>query len=199
MPSQKCGVCKIASAPRQQRQITNPSSLAKGKEFIMKSVFRIPCIVFLVFLLGACSQQPKQAFTDMDKEAVKKEVQDQFTHLTSVINQKNAEAWSKFYSGDEFVSAIAGADYYAARNTWVDLITKYFSARERQRLEPLAVQITALAPNLALVTSQNKSEMLLKDGKAIKSRHIYTMIWKKEQQGWKILHSHESWTEEYDK
>lgn len=165
----------------------------------MKSVSRIAWVICLVFLLGACSQQPKQAFTGVEKEAVKKEVQDQFHHLTSAVNQMNAEAWSKFYSGDEFLSAIAGTDYYATRNTWVDLITKYFSARDRQRLEPLAVQITDLAPNLALMTSQNKSEMLLKDGKTIRSRHIYTMIWKKEQEGWKILHSHESWIEEHDK
>ncbi len=142
----------------------------------MKSVFRITWVVFLVLLLGACSQQSKQAFTDTEKDAVKKEVQDQFAALASVINQKNAEAWSKFYSRDEFLSAIAGTDYYTDRNTWVDTITKYFSMRERQHLEPVAVRVTALAPNLALMTSQNKSEMLFKDGKNIKSKHVYTII-----------------------
>jgi len=106
---------------------------------------------------------------------------------------------AKCYSPDEFLSAIAGTDYYTARNTWVDVITKYSSMRERQRLEPLAVRITALAPNLALMTSENKLEMPLNDGKNIKSRHLYTMIWKKEQEGWKIIHSHESRIEEQGK
>lgn len=165
----------------------------------MKSVYRTVWVVCLVLLLGACNQQPKQAFTDVEKEAIKKEVRNQFNQLASVINQKKAEAWSKFYSRDEFLSAIAGTDYYPARNTWVDLITKYFSTRERRHLEPVAVRITPLAPNLALMTSESKSEMLFKDGKNIKSKHVYTMISKKDQEGRKILHSHESWTDQQGK
>lgn len=164
----------------------------------MKSVYRIALVVFLVLLLGACQKQ-QQVFTEVEKEAIKKEVKDQFSQLAAAINQKNADAWSKFYSKDEFASAIAGADYYGTRNAWVDLITKYFSMRERQQVEPLEVRVTALAPNLALMTSEEKSEMLFKDGKNIKSKHVYTMIWKKEQNGWKILHSHESWIEEQAK
>ncbi|MEE9912370.1 MAG: nuclear transport factor 2 family protein [Deltaproteobacteria bacterium] len=161
----------------------------------MKSVYRIALIVFLVLLLGACQKQ-QQPFTEVEKETVKKEVKEQFNQLAAAINQKNADAWSRFYSTDEFVSAIAGTDYYAGRSAWVDAITKYFSMRERQHIEPLDVRIAALAPNLALMTSEEKSEMLFKDGKNIKSKHVYTMIWKKERDVWKILHSHESWIEE---
>jgi ketosteroid isomerase-like protein len=161
----------------------------------MKSLYRITLVVFLVLLLGACQQQ-QRTFTEVEKEAVKKEIKDQFNQLASAINQLNADAWSKFYSKDEFLSAIVSTDYYGARSAWVDVITKYFSMRERQHIEPLEVRVTALTPNMALMTSEEKSEMRLKDGKNIKSKHVFTMIWKKEQDGWKILHSHESWMDE---
>jgi ketosteroid isomerase-like protein len=108
----------------------------------------------------------------------------------------NSGEWSKFYSKDEFLSSIAGTDFYATRSAWVDTITNYFSMRERQHVEPLKVRVTALAPNMALMTSEEKAEMWLKTGNNIKSKHVFTMIWKKEIDGWKILHSHESWMDD---
>jgi ketosteroid isomerase-like protein len=78
----------------------------------------------------------------------------------------------------------------------VDTIANYFSMRESQQVEPFEVQVTALAPELVLLTSQEKIEMQLKDGKNFEYKHVFTLIWKKEQDGWKILHSHESWIEE---
>lgn len=158
----------------------------------MKLFYLIPLVVFSVLFLGACQQQ-QRTFTEVEKEAVKKEVKDQFNQLVAALNQKDAGAWSEFYSQDDFLSAIAGTDYYAKRSVWVDLITNYFSMRERQHVEPLEVRVTPLTPNLALMTSEEKSEMGLKGGKTVKSKHVFTMIWKKEPNGWKIMHSHESW------
>jgi ketosteroid isomerase-like protein len=137
-----------------------------------------------------------KSFTEMEKETIEKEVKDQFNQLVSALNQLNAGAWSEYYSKDEFLSAIVATDYYTARSAWVDLITSYFSMREHQHVEPLRVRVTALAPNLALVTSQEKAEMRLKAGEHIESKHVFTMIWRRERGGWKILHSHESWIDE---
>jgi ketosteroid isomerase-like protein len=127
---------------------------------------------------------------------VEKEVKDQFYQLVSAINQMNAGEWSKFYSNDEFLSTIAGTDYCDTKNTWVDSITNDFNMRECQHVEPVEVRVTALAPDIALMTSEEKSEIKLKNGNNVKSKHVFTMIWKKEKDGWKILHSHESWMDE---
>ncbi|MDD5168365.1 MAG: nuclear transport factor 2 family protein [Syntrophales bacterium] len=137
-----------------------------------------------------------ESFTEVEREAIKKEVKDRFNQLVSALNQLDARAWSEYYSKDGFVSAIVATDYYDTRSAWVDLVTGFFSMRERQHVEPAVVRVTALAPNLALMTSEEKSEMSGKDGADIKSKHVFTMIWKKEQDGWKILHSHESWIDE---
>jgi ketosteroid isomerase-like protein len=143
-----------------------------------------------VFLFGC--QQQQRILTDAQSKAVEKEVRDQFSQLVWAINQKNADAWSRFYSKDDFVSAIVGTDYYGTRSAWVDAITMYFSMRERQSLEPLQVEVTALAPGLALMTSEEKGELWLRGGGHAQVKHVFTMIWKKEHDGWKILHSHES-------
>lgn len=160
----------------------------------MKALYKIVFVAFFVLLFGC--QQQQQTLTGAENETIRKEVKDQFDQLVSAINRNDVEAWSKYYSKDNFLSTIVGADYYDKRSAWVDLITKYFSMRERQNVQPLAVRVTALSPDLALLTSEEKTEMWLKDGKNVKSKHVFTMIWKKGQDGWKILHSHESWIDE---
>lgn len=132
----------------------------------------------------------------MDKEAIEREVAEQFKRVIVAINDKDANAWSRFYSGDGFVSAIAGTDHYAARSAWVDQISGYFSERERQHVQPLAVRVTALASDLALLTSEEDTRMWLRDGSSAQGRHAFTMLWKRESDGWKILHSHESWLDQ---
>jgi len=156
----------------------------------MKSLYGYVFVVFSVFLFGC--QQQQRVLTDAEKKAVEKEVTDQFSQLAAAVNQLNADAWSRYYSKDDFVSAIVGTDYYGARSAWIDTITKYFSMRERQSIEPSQVQVTALAPGLALMTSEEKVAISLKSGGHSEVKHVFTMIWKKEHDGWKIVHSHES-------
>lgn len=159
----------------------------------MKALYRCIFVVFFGFLFGC--QQQQQTLTEVGKEAIQKEIKNQFNQLISAVNQLNAAAWSENYSKDEFLSTICATDYYASRSAWVDVITKYFSMRERQNMVPAEVRVTPLTPNLALMTSEEYGEILLKEGKNLKHKHVFTMLWKKEQAGWKILHSHESWNE----
>jgi len=52
----------------------------------------------------------------MQKEIIEKEVKNQFNQLVSALNQLNAGAWSEYYSKGEFLSAVAGTDYYGSRS-----------------------------------------------------------------------------------
>ena len=67
--------------------------------------------------------------------------------------------------------------------------------RNSRSVRPVEVRVTALASNLALMTPENETDMSLKDGPECKYRHAFTMIWEKGTDGWRILHSHESWLE----
>lgn len=132
----------------------------------------------------------------METETIKKEVTDQFYQLVSALNKSDLEAWSEHYSKEQFLSAIVSTDYYAGRSAWLSVIAGYFSTRESQQIEPDAVRVSALTSDLALLTSEEKTRISLKHGQNIEAKHVFTMIWKREQDGWKILHSHESWLDE---
>jgi uncharacterized protein (TIGR02246 family) len=152
--------------------------------------FRILIAVVSILLLGCQNEQRTRPVPH--RGTIEKEVKAQFDRLIAAVNEKDTEAWSRFYSQDAFISAIAGTDYYATRSAWVDTIAKHFSTRERQHVEPLQVRVTALTPDLALMTSEEKAEMWSK-GEHAAQKHVFTMLWKKEPAGWKILHSHESY------
>lgn len=157
----------------------------------MKGLFSGIIVLFFVLLIGCQPQQ--KGVNDMDKDTIKKEVKEQFDKLVVSINKINAEEWSGFYSKDEFASAFVSTELYKDRKAWVDTISSYFKMRDKQKVTVNEVNITPLAADAALMTSKEASEMVLKDGSAIKSQHVFTMVWKKEKEGWKILHSHESW------
>lgn len=137
-----------------------------------------------------------KSFTDLEKATIVQEVTDTFTQLIEAINRKDAAAWEIFYSKQAFVSAAAGGDVFPTRTDWVQAITSNFSMRERQQVEVHSVQVIPLASDTALLTSRESATMKLNSGESSRSRHVFTMIWKKENEGWRILHSHESWVDE---
>ena len=132
----------------------------------------------------------------LDKEKIVKEITDRFTQLVATINQKDVTLWEKYYSRDEFISTVAGGIYFATRSDWVRTIRSNFSMRDTQHLELREVQVIPLTPETALLTSQERVDIQLKSGQATKSVHIFTILWKKGQEGWQIVHSHESWLDE---
>jgi len=159
----------------------------------MKILSKNALFIFIVLIFIFGCQQKQQNITERDNEMIKNEVKNQFEKLVSALNNLDPDAWSELYSKDEFISAFAGTDFYPNRKAFIDAITSYFTMREQQKVEPLEVEVTALTSTLALLTSQEKTEMLLKNGENMKSKHVFTMIWKKESSDWKIIHSHESW------
>ncbi|MBN1153317.1 nuclear transport factor 2 family protein [candidate division KSB1 bacterium] len=158
----------------------------------MRSYYPLVFIVVFVLFLN-CQQQT--VLTELEEQTIKQEVSDQFDQLLAACAEMDAEAWSEYYSKDAFISAIGGTDYFPTRSAWVDSITHYFSLRERQQTEPLEVRVTALTPNHALLTSTENMDIWPKSGEQFRWKHVFTMVWKKEQGSWKILHSHESWTD----
>ncbi len=133
---------------------------------------------------------------DLDKTSIIKEVTDQFMGLIAAINQKDADAWEKYYSHNAFESAAVGGAFFDTRSGWVEAITSNFSMRDSQQLDVHEVQVIPLAPDVALLTSQNTVTIELPGGQKNNSRHVFSMLWKKGPEDWRLIQSHESWIDE---
>ena len=135
-----------------------------------------------------------KGLSDEKRNEIIREVNDVFLEFVATLNELNPEAWASYYS-DDFLSAIVNTDHYGARGDWIGEIKKYFASRESQRVDPVFVNVSALGEGLAMTTSEEKTDMTLKDGGRLKAKHLFSIVWRREAGGWRILHSHESWTE----
>jgi ketosteroid isomerase-like protein len=141
------------------------------------------------------SHNKTNLFDDKQKEVVTSEVKAEFSKFVDILNQKDVAKWSEFYSDENFVSAIAGVAYFQTKKEWVEAINNFFSQRLSQKLTVANLNIKPLSPENALVICEDNTEFVLQDSTLVKSKHFFTMIWHKEQAGWKIIHSHESWAD----
>lgn len=157
----------------------------------MKLFHIISLITFLLITVSA--GKVEEPLSSEEKEQIKKEVTEQFNLLIASLNQLDAESWSNFFSDKEFLAGVAGTDIYDSKSTWTNAIGIHFSGRESQNVEPINVSTETLSNGLALLTSKENVEHNLKTGEKLRADHVFTILWKKGSDGWKIIYSHESW------
>ena len=139
------------------------------------------------------------SFDDLNRSNIETEVADRFADLMAALNHKDVTAWEKHYSTEGFVSAVAGGEPFATRQEWVEAVSSLFSMREYQHVEMRDMRVIPLARDVAMLISRDTTEMKLESGERTRYRHAFTMIWRKGHEGWQIVHSHESWTDEIAK
>ena len=149
--------------------------------------------ILVLFLIAGSSCQEKAKLTNEQRATIEKDVRDQFDKYVAGITQLDIDLLSEVFSKDEFVSYVSGRiGMIYGYSALVDSLTIYVSARERHRSEILDVRVTALAPDLAFLTQIAIWENWYKNGDYIKYNGQATYLWKKEQDGWKLIHAHES-------
>lgn len=156
----------------------------------MKKVFPfLACIL----LIGICCTNQSTELTDEQKATIISEVGNQMEKIRSTINQLDIDAWSEYWSEDEFISVSSGMNYFNNRSTWVDSVAYWWSFLESRSIEPIERSVTPLTPELALATRIVEGEDITKNGEQRSFTALVTVVWKKETNGWKIINTHESW------
>ena len=154
-----------------------------------KAYLLIGCIL----LLGiSCTEQSTELGNEQ-KATIISEVEDRYIEVATDLSTLDMEIWSQPYSEDNFVSVNSMVNYFSTYYEWKDSVTHWFSLRESQEVKILDMNTTVLSSDLVLLTSISNWDVLQKNGEQIKdARTLHTLLWKKEQSGWKIIHLHES-------
>jgi ketosteroid isomerase-like protein len=146
----------------------------------------------IALFLCSCAKDTETELTAEQKATIEKEVRDQQDQLLTALNNLDIGAFTKFWKKDEMTSAVINISFFP-KSTFVDSASYWFSLRERQIIEQQELEITSLTQDMALMTNVTLWEVWMKSGEYSKSKDIATLLWKKDQDGWKILHLHESW------
>lgn len=157
------------------------------KRLIFKSV--LFSLLFCVCSINAISQ-----LTAEEASQIEAEVKEQFDKNLSATGQLNYEVWLEGYSKDNFISVV---DSYMVGpftyDNWIITVRESFSSRERQQITTLDETITPLTPGLAIITHSGIYENWWKTGEFRKDTCNTTLLWKKERDGWKIIHLNAEW------
>jgi len=160
----------------------------------MKKVFLfLTCAI----LLGtSCSQQSTE-LTDEQKATMISQAEEQYVEGVSNLSKLDMEIWTQPWSMDHFISAFSGVNYYSTFNEFKDSVTYYFSLRESQEVKIDDMHATLLADDLVLISSITSWDVLFKTGdRVVLDNVLTTLLFKKEESGWKIIYLHESWQED---
>lgn len=144
------------------------------------------------FLINSCAKNTNTELTDEQKATIEKEVKDETTKLVSTRSQLNFDTYKVFFSEDEFISAVLIRGYIPTYSAWKDSIVVGFARRTQHKAELQDVRVTVLAKDLAIVTTLENWENWYKNGNNSKSKGVTSILWKKEQNIWKIIYYHQS-------
>jgi ketosteroid isomerase-like protein len=146
-----------------------------------------------IILMAIASCQVKTELTDEQKAAIEKEVKDQYDRVISALEKVDVNAFTEYLSKDNFIAYNGNLNNISNRSAFIDSLTNWYSFRESQKVELVEIQVTALTSELALVTDKTNWDALIKDGTHVKSANATSVLWKKEESGWKQIFAHQSW------
>jgi hypothetical protein len=154
---------------------------------------KIAWVISAIILFALTSCQEQTELTDEQKASITSELEKQYSDAMSNLSKLDMNVWSEPWSESAFISVNSGVNYFSRFSEWKDSVTYWFSLRETQQVQIIETKITVLTPELALLTSIANWDVQFKNEEHMKAKALASLLWKKETNGWKIVHLHESW------
>jgi len=148
---------------------------------------------FLLIFFCSCSNKTIPALSVEQKATIEEEVKAQHDVFVSAITRNSYEDWVNCYSKDHFISVLAYplVDYYDY-DEWMSIVKDGYSGRIKHETRLLDITVTPLSADLALSTQFGSWQNWWKDAPYSKTIFHASFLWKKETDGWKIIHVNET-------
>lgn len=150
--------------------------------------------VAIILIVGLSCEQKPDALMDTQKTEIEKEVRgvlDQWIKALDTVDYTQQLPW---YSKEEFWGYIGNGKVIPTTQALFDTMAANFAAKVVQKVEMKTFNVKAISSNRSIVFFTTRFEQSFKDGKLVKGQSAETIVFKKELQGWRIIHEHESWT-----
>jgi SnoaL-like domain len=148
-----------------------------------------------IFTLAISSCQEKTTLSDDQKRVIISEVKDVFELSGKGIEERNADKAFSIFSTKEGTKYIRDGHLYPSIDTAKNQYAKWFSypgPKQKITFDPMIFDL--LDKNIVLVTTIGYFENVEKTSPDEKPWILaYTMLFRKEPEGWKLFHMHNSW------
>jgi len=147
-------------------------------------------ILLSLLVLWGCNNAPA-TLTNAEKEQIESEVKNEFLNLVQSIKDLDYESWSGHISDDDFIASLSRYfGYIPSHDDWMRIVKDSYEIRDKHESQTLDLSVTALSSTLAVLTFNGVWENWW-DDKYMKVNGMATYLWKKENDGWKVILSQE--------
>jgi len=147
----------------------------------------------LVLALFSCTNNQPEQLTEEFKTAIKQEVLEINEKNVSSLNLLDVDAMSEFWNETELICVNSDYRHFDSYSQFKDSVSTWFSNRESQNVTIKQANAEVLDVNLVLVTSILNWDITFKNGYKLNNDEPNSILWKKGEEGWKIIFLHESW------
>jgi hypothetical protein len=151
-----------------------------------------PIILLVCMILSACQNQcpplTNQQKTDIGKQVL--ELWDRI--IPNSLMNLDSNGYSQFLISDEFLGHYVEGGVIPSKDGVIDSINVWFNFRVSQIKQNKTVKTYVLAKDLVLIDQFGVFQIDNKNGETWRGKHAISVLFKKENSGWKVIHSHES-------
>ncbi len=148
-------------------------------------------VTLIVFWISAC-QQPCPPLSDTQKSEIEKQVLTTWDQINIPIEKADAEGFLSYFSTNEFIAMFSGGNSFYSLKEYSDSVKTWFGPRKSTEITGKKIKVDVLSEEIALLDQTSVFQATFKDDRVIKVNHSVSFVFKKEADGWKIIHGHES-------
>ena len=150
-----------------------------------------PFILLTGMIFSACQNQCPP-LTDHQKADIEKQILEIYDSLIISFTKLDVDGIINVFSSDEFLGYIGSGTEILSKTDLRDNMKGWFSYRNSQKVEQKKVRVNVLTKDIVLVDILRDGQIDLKSGESWAADWSISLIFKKENSGWKIIHDHES-------
>jgi len=156
----------------------------------MKSTLRF----IIVFLFIGCMTEKDIELTEILKKEITENINSLWNQSCEAIENLNAEGAFAIFSNDPIAKYIRDAHLYASIDEARKQYAKWFSnPQPKRKLEFQSYDLNILDKNTAIITATATLTPLVDSTDKQQIMKIgYTVVWRKEQAGWRVINMHTS-------
>lgn len=143
-------------------------------------------------ILFACNQ-PTPKLADARRIEIEKQVLSDWDKINSSILKADAEGYLAHFNAGDFLGMHSEGYRYLNLKDYSDTVKGWFGPRTNTEMKDKKMNVNILSENLALVDQTSMFIATFNDGRVVSMKHAVSFVLKKEQDGWMIIHGHESW------
>jgi hypothetical protein len=151
--------------------------------------------ILVLVIVCSCTKGPKSELSEEQKSAIKSEIQRLFEYAGEGITELNAEKAFSMFSTKEGAKYVRDGKLYpsieTAKNEYAGWFKSPNSVKRKIICDPMifdildekTVLLTTIGSLVAIDDTTNQKPWVI----------AYTMLWRKEDEGWRLFHMHNSW------